>query len=342
MHPAGSPEAHRELETWRALMDPGSAEDFFQVVPMPPFDCSQTSDLNWSRALWLMEFSRLIYRQDEDEDETWISRIQRRTFLQTANTGWHEDAFFMGEPVTRTWMHRIPFLSRCAADTHCAFYTHASENVGALIFRGTLGNQNLITDLRFLAWPRRGRGDYFAHLGFHEALETVWCRISERIASFTGRVFIAGHSLGAALATLAAARLSDDHQRKIAGIYTFGSPRVGDAGLTAELRGIPVFRIVNGDDLVTEVPPAFSLPLFPVYQHIGERIRLTPRGPIHDGPRDVRGWPAVKAFCDAASGLWRRNQERKRLGRPPPQCLADHTPRNYTVRIARSLGTFVR
>lgn len=39
------------------------------------------------------------------------------------------------------------------------------------------------------------------------------------------KLYIAGHSLGGALATIAAARLSFVDDMNIAGIYTIGSPR---------------------------------------------------------------------------------------------------------------------
>lgn len=38
-------------------------------------------------------------------------------------------------------------------------------------------------------------------------------------------VYVAGHSLGAALATIAAARMAMDFGFHIAGLYTIGSPR---------------------------------------------------------------------------------------------------------------------
>lgn len=39
------------------------------------------------------------------------------------------------------------------------------------------------------------------------------------------KLFITGHSLGGALATIAAAYLAFDERMKISGIYTIGSPR---------------------------------------------------------------------------------------------------------------------
>ena len=63
------------------------------------------------------------------------------------------------------------------------------------------------------------------HAGFQFALNSVWDRTSTllegyRAANPTAPVFFTGHSLGAALATLAIARFRGGK----AALYTFGSP----------------------------------------------------------------------------------------------------------------------
>lgn len=50
-------------------------------------------------------------------------------------------------------------------------------------------------------------------------------------------VLLAGHSLGAALATIAAARLAAVHEIPIHGVYTIGSPRWVAVGLAVGLAG---------------------------------------------------------------------------------------------------------
>jgi len=92
-------------------------------------------------------------------------------------------------------------------------------------------------------------------------------------------VWFTGHSLGAALATLAASRY------QTAGVYTFGSPLVGNQSFAAAFNavfhdgaGSRSFRYVNDHDVVTQVPPG---PLaFPHgrFTHVDE-----PRGISRDG-----------------------------------------------------------
>lgn len=70
--------------------------------------------------------------------------------------------------------------------------------------------------------------------------------------------FVTGHSLGAALATLATADLVNSGAASRAGMYSFAGPRTGDLAFAAEFnRRVAVgWRIVNTEDIVTTVPLA--------------------------------------------------------------------------------------
>ena len=73
------------------------------------------------------------------------------------------------------------------------------------------------------------------------------------------RIVIVGHSLGGAVATLAAADLRniDDHFRAETELYTFGSPRVANKELADFLTGQSRFswRITHDNDVVPHLPP---------------------------------------------------------------------------------------
>lgn len=68
---------------------------------------------------------------------------------------------------------------------------------------------------------------------------------------------ITGHSLGAALATLAAYDIKEYFKRApMVTVMSFGGPRVGNRSFRKRLeqQGTKVLRIVNSDDVITKVP----------------------------------------------------------------------------------------
>ncbi|XAR54191.1 Phospholipase A(1) [Bertholletia excelsa] len=107
-----------------------------------------------------------------------------------------------------------------------------------------------------------------------------------------------GHSLGAALATLAAYDVKTTFNRApLVTVVSFGGPRVGDRSFRRRLerQGTKVLRIVNSDDLITKVPgfviddarvPAASLRAWIrrrvedaqwAYADVGRELRLSSR-----------------------------------------------------------------
>jgi hypothetical protein len=161
-------------------------------------------------------------------------------------------------------------------------YVLASPGRVMVIFRGTqelldwwTNAQARLAPMRF---TRAGRDvvveGAFVHRGFQTALQVAWTDILERLGAAAGEgaeqreVVFAGHSLGGALAVLAAmrwqwekARAAADapcYQGRLAGVYTIGQPRLGDEGFAChgrELLGDCYVRAVNNRDIVPRVPP---------------------------------------------------------------------------------------
>jgi triacylglycerol lipase len=72
------------------------------------------------------------------------------------------------------------------------------------------------------------------------------------------RLFLTGHSLGGALAVLAAALLHFREGQRIAGVFTYGQPRLGDSAFSTafdQALGAVTLRYVNDLDVVPHVPP---------------------------------------------------------------------------------------
>jgi predicted lipase len=97
-------------------------------------------------------------------------------------------------------------------------------------FRGTRIDQfaDILADISFLPALT---SDGLVHSGFHKALLAggVWDAAKAHIDGILGEqvILFTGHSLGAALATIARRMYRDPQGRPLA-LYTFGSPRVGD------------------------------------------------------------------------------------------------------------------
>jgi hypothetical protein len=116
--------------------------------------------------------------------------------------------------------------------------------------------QNLVTD--FTPLPRQGSD---LHQGFRVAADAAKDDIDGAIALSrrTGKpLFVTGHSLGAALAALAAKRASDASLPPRA-VYGFGMPRVGGRPFQTSydaVLGAVTYRLVHGIDLVARVAPS--------------------------------------------------------------------------------------
>jgi hypothetical protein len=162
-----------------------------------------------------------------------------------------------------------------------------------------------------VAWDGPGR----VHRGFRDAFEALWPALKPALQALRcdQPLYCCGHSLGGALALLAAARLQAVRPSAPLHLLTLGQPRVGDADFKAALSDLDALRLVNGRDLVARLPPGWM-----GYRHVG-RKRVLGDGPAAAAEGD-------EAASDQTSRLSRW------LGRMTPAGLADHSPLHYTLR----------
>jgi triacylglycerol lipase len=216
-------------------------------------------------------------------------------------------------------------------------YVAADATTLIVAFRGTQEHVDFLTDGRFpqAAFPSRaGVAHGAVHAGFLAALDAVWRDLRaavDRLRYAKQPIWLTGHSLGAALATLAAARFVDEGV-EIAGLYTFGSPAVGDPAFAAWFDGATkdrVFRYVNDLDIVTRVPPE-HFHLLP-YQHVGRAMHFGPKGALSASPDHVREASVAFALAVIARNSRKMTREelkteiRKHCGEP----LTDHEMKGY-------------
>jgi hypothetical protein len=133
-----------------------------------------------------------------------------------------------------------------------------------IVFRGTKTVKEWISNMGIglKEYPLPDYGS--VHEGFLQLYCSIRPAIIESLSQLggRGRLYIAGHSLGAALATLALPDIEASAKVKIDALYTFGSPRAGDDAFVRAFNrdyGRRSFRIANTSDIVTQVP--FPIPL---------------------------------------------------------------------------------
>ena len=176
--------------------------------------------------------------------------------------------------------------------------------MAVLAFRGTQQVKDWLTNLDAVTTPiSSSDGETLGnvHRGFNQAFLSVRARIDELLDGDEDLpLYITGHSLGGALATLATWYLKGD---SLAACYTFGAPRVGDTGLMDRFR-TPIYRIVNGVDPVPFVPPSGRTVSFMKHSLrlvgtvIGPVERLADRLVRYQGYRHY-GFQRYLNICDA-------------------------------------------
>lgn len=164
------------------------------------------------------------------------------------------------------------------------------------------------------------------HEGFWTALHHVWDGVVQHVKRFQSRdqsLWFTGHSLGAALATLAVAKLRLEANRPVNGLYTFGQPRTGDAEFAAAFNADferYCFRFVNNNDVVTRVPPRAL-----GYCDVGRVLYFDSDGNLQ---HDVSHW---NRFVDRLKG---RIEEFGHLGLDG---IEDHAMDGYADLLKRNL-----
>ena len=123
--------------------------------------------------------------------------------------------------------------------------------------------ETLATDFN----PRIGPDN--THVGFQAGFNAITNDVRSAVTLSQQRnkpLFIAGHSLGAALAALAA-RFAVSQNQAPRAVYAYGMPRTGDAAFQTAYNGAlgdVTYRLVHGRDLVARVPMSFLN-----YRHVG-------------------------------------------------------------------------
>ncbi len=286
--------------TWKNISPPFNDYLYYDYAEKIPFEPASKS-FSPANAWWLSEAATLVY-SDENFVRVWFQRAG---------------------------LNHMVFYSKNA--TQC-FVAH-NDKFALVVFRGSviwkkrdkfdfkIAMAYLVADadIRLVPWEQGGK----VHRGFKNALDDIWDELSIHLKKLKRKglkIWFGGHSLGAALATLAA-----DRYPYTAGVYTFGSPRVGDREFRIRYRA-RAFRIVNNMDIVTKVPPRAY------YRHVGEIRFIDEHGMVHDRiPEAKKEKPAIQ----------REPRDNYKTDEPfqgglqglVPDLARDHVPLIYTVHL---------
>ncbi|MCD7469626.1 hypothetical protein HAX54_008768 [Datura stramonium] len=213
---------------------------------------------------------------------------------ETAMEAWALLATSLGHPTfIKSEFDKLCFLDNESTDTEESLFIAGYELLVSI--RGTEQTKwkDLVTDLMLVPAglnPERIGGDFKqevqVHSGFLSAYDSVRIRLISLVKKAIGyrdddldppnkwHVYVTGHSLGGALATLLALELSSSQLAKRGAIcvtmYNFGSPRVGNKKF-AEVYNEKVkdsWRVVNHRDIIPTVPRLMG------YCHVAQPVYL--------------------------------------------------------------------
>lgn len=200
-----------------------------------------------------------------------------------------------------------------------------NDEFAVLSFRGTQPDkwEDIQTDINAI---KEKTVDGKVHVGFKTAFDDVKDVIIEELRINIGKMplYITGHSLGAALATVATKELEIEFSDQIAACYTFGSPRVGDGQYEKSIK-VPFYRIVNTTDIVTLIP--FFLGTF---VHVGD-ARYLSRRKVDDRYLLYRGMPN---FTRALEGIIETLLALLHLSNPLSPWINAHSMDIYVEKLA--------
>jgi hypothetical protein len=283
------------------LAPPYNDYEFFKDCDKLPFRY-QANIFDMVNAWWLIEASTLVYAEPDFVAEK---------FKQNAE---FTDVKLFENKATQCFVANNEKFAIVAFRGSEARLREGDSDPGH-IFADWMANFNFLPE----AWDQGGN----VHRGFKAALLDVWTDLEDYVSNLQKdnlKIWITGHSLGAALATLAA-----DRYGNVQGLYTYGSPRVGDQDFKKDFN-VNTYRFVNNSDIVTKVPPPG------LYCHVGELKYIDSEGIIHDNTNRWERWSdeIQGKFNNVFNAL---GQARKGFTEVLLEPIIDHVPTLYATHI---------
>ncbi len=145
------------------------------------------------------------------------------------------------------------FLAISTSGDGSSVQPFGDEDVVILSFRGTKSLKDWLTNINII---HRKVSGVEIHSGFQAAFDAIESSIRKKLDPLLAdghTLYLTGHSLGGALALIATREIGPGSR---GASYTFGSPRVARFGFARFIK-TPIYRVVNSNDLVPRIPPAY-------------------------------------------------------------------------------------
>ncbi len=223
----------------------------------------------------------------------WMARLSKEVYVKTSEEDQTPDEKKILESLKADDDQFISIKGADANSAQAALIEH--KNYLCMAFRGTNEVKDWLDNINAFS-VKVLFGEF--HRGFWNSVEDVWAPLDAELRALQARiprpVFFTGHSLGGAMAVIAAAKYIHE-DKPFTGLYTFGQPRT----MTRETSrifnaecGNRYFRFHNNNDIVTRIPARFM-----GYSHAGTYLYIDSKGGIHQEPGH---W---FAFIDHLSGV---------------------------------------
>lgn len=333
---APRPPVKPEIQQNSQAESPAQQNATHQSPPAPPLRAWNTEKASFAPSCHLVGNEKDF---DHLSSQFEVSNAALAAQLITFDSRWNE--IFIAAQLQSAGFEKPQFFTNQRKGIYA--YLTSNLDVHLVHFRGTADALGAVTDAGFIAKQGNGKdlsglitlsdGLGFSgliHSGFFDGYLSVKSSLESALSSKSKKpIVFVGHSLGGALATLAAARSAINLQ-PVHGVYTFGAPRVGNNKFGSFLRSLlseRVYRVTRGMDVVPHLPPSAeavqpffaSSPYFAKFQaailvsfavldyrhsfvarHISESKQL--EHVIHDAESDLQFWNQVvaKRATDAA------------------------------------------
>jgi predicted lipase len=226
----------------------------------PKITCSiQNININYEPIIKSAARSRMAYNSCVEVDELW--KCSKDKIAETLYDKWILPQLAVAsKPIYLT----SPETSQ--QDAQGYFWTN--ENELFLTFRGTSSSKDMLSNVNIRAY--RFKNDIYIHQGFWLQFQSLENEITNLIKETIKEsplnnitLYIAGHSLGSALAQIAAAYYGEMFPQITVICHTFGCPRTGNKGFVKWFSKYVAsnIRVINDND------PVPMIPVRPIWTH---------------------------------------------------------------------------